>query len=135
MLLPCVFCGPLQKTSINFQGLHRKSCSQAESGAEAVDEADQKGQNPLYLRVQAKHGHSRTDGEKSVIWKYQRSVGTVVLGYSVQTAVKPRCLLGLFFQEPQYGCKDKSLTFSSGSISMDVFTDRMGYKQGTNVFW
>ncbi|XP_038559979.1 arrestin domain-containing protein 3-like isoform X4 [Micropterus salmoides] len=33
--------------------------------------------------------------------------------------------------EPQYGCKDKSVRFfGSGTISMDVHTKRMGYKQG-----
>eukprot|EP00066_Takifugu_rubripes_P008754 XP_003975177.1 PREDICTED: arrestin domain-containing protein 3-like [Takifugu rubripes] len=35
--------------------------------------------------------------------------------------------------DPQHGCKDKSLAFSSGNLSMDVFTDRMGYKQGEAV--
>ncbi|XP_026198115.1 arrestin domain-containing protein 3-like [Anabas testudineus] len=33
--------------------------------------------------------------------------------------------------EPQYGCKDKSIKlFGSGTVSMDVHTNRMGYKQG-----
>uniref|UniRef100_A0A8P4GJ93 Arrestin C-terminal-like domain-containing protein n=1 Tax=Dicentrarchus labrax TaxID=13489 RepID=A0A8P4GJ93_DICLA len=33
--------------------------------------------------------------------------------------------------EPQYSCKDKSLKlFGSGTISMDVHTKQMGYKQG-----
>ncbi|XP_045891075.1 arrestin domain-containing protein 3-like isoform X2 [Micropterus dolomieu] len=33
--------------------------------------------------------------------------------------------------EAQYGCKDKSVRFfGSGTISMDVHTKRMGYKQG-----
>ncbi|XP_008334877.1 arrestin domain-containing protein 3-like [Cynoglossus semilaevis] len=36
--------------------------------------------------------------------------------------------------EPQYGCKDKSLSFfGSGTITMDVHTKRMGYKQGGSV--
>ncbi|XP_031705507.1 arrestin domain-containing protein 3-like [Anarrhichthys ocellatus] len=33
--------------------------------------------------------------------------------------------------DPQFGCKDKSVKgFGSGNISMDVHTQRMGYKQG-----
>ncbi|XP_071755833.1 arrestin domain-containing protein 3-like [Centroberyx gerrardi] len=33
--------------------------------------------------------------------------------------------------DPQYGCKDKSVTFfGSGNISMEVHTKRMGYQQG-----
>ncbi|XP_029916253.1 arrestin domain-containing protein 3-like [Myripristis murdjan] len=33
--------------------------------------------------------------------------------------------------EPQYGCKDRSVTFfGSGNISMEVHTERMGYQQG-----
>ncbi|XP_056150073.1 arrestin domain-containing protein 3-like [Lampris incognitus] len=36
--------------------------------------------------------------------------------------------------EPQYGCKDKPVTFfASGNISMDVHTERMGYQQGEGL--
>ncbi|XP_076015811.1 arrestin domain-containing protein 4-like isoform X2 [Genypterus blacodes] len=36
--------------------------------------------------------------------------------------------------EPQYGCKDKSVTFfGSGNISMDIHTKQMGYKQGETL--
>ncbi|XP_030273777.1 arrestin domain-containing protein 3-like [Sparus aurata] len=36
--------------------------------------------------------------------------------------------------EPQHGAKDKSVkVFGSGSISMDVHTKRMGYKQGEDL--
>uniref|UniRef100_A0A3Q3M4T6 Arrestin domain-containing protein 3-like n=1 Tax=Mastacembelus armatus TaxID=205130 RepID=A0A3Q3M4T6_9TELE len=33
--------------------------------------------------------------------------------------------------DPQYGCKDKAIKlFGSGTISMDVYTKKMGYEQG-----
>ncbi|XP_070821107.1 arrestin domain-containing protein 3-like [Chaetodon trifascialis] len=36
--------------------------------------------------------------------------------------------------DPQYGCKDKSVSlFGSGNTSMDVHTKRMGYKQGEDL--
>nr|XP_057926920.1 arrestin domain-containing protein 3-like [Doryrhamphus excisus] len=36
--------------------------------------------------------------------------------------------------EPQHDCTDKSLSvFGSGTISMDVHTNRMGYQQGDNL--
>ncbi|KAM9360650.1 uncharacterized protein ABDE67_001263 [Symphorus nematophorus] len=36
--------------------------------------------------------------------------------------------------EPQYGCQDKSVkVFGSGNVSVDVHTERMGYKQGNAV--
>ncbi|KAM8864903.1 arrestin domain-containing protein 3-like isoform 2-T2 [Synchiropus picturatus] len=35
--------------------------------------------------------------------------------------------------EPQYGCKDKSVLFGSGSITMDVHTKKMGYMQGEDI--
>ncbi|KAM9810428.1 arrestin domain-containing protein 3-like [Neosynchiropus ocellatus] len=36
--------------------------------------------------------------------------------------------------EPQHGCKDKTITFfGSGSVTMDVQTKRMGYKQGAGI--
>ena len=38
----------------------------------------------------------------------------------------------LSFQEPQYGSKDKDVVFfASGNVSMNVFTEKMGYLQGT----
>lgn len=63
-----------QENPVHFQSLQRKSCSQAESGAEAVDEADKKGQISLYVCVQTKHGDFRIDGEKSVIQDCQRPI-------------------------------------------------------------
>ncbi|KAM8865226.1 arrestin domain-containing protein 3-like [Synchiropus picturatus] len=36
--------------------------------------------------------------------------------------------------DPQYGCKDKTVSlFGSGSITMDVHTDKMGYIQGEGI--
>uniref|UniRef100_A0A3Q3M4Z5 Arrestin C-terminal-like domain-containing protein n=1 Tax=Mastacembelus armatus TaxID=205130 RepID=A0A3Q3M4Z5_9TELE len=41
--------------------------------------------------------------------------------------IPDRCL----FFDPQYGCKDKAIKlFGSGTISMDVYTKKMGYEQG-----
>lgn len=54
-----------QKSPVNLQILHWQSSSQVEGRAEAVNETDQKDQNPLHICVQTGHGHSRTDGEKN----------------------------------------------------------------------
>ncbi|XP_061585004.1 arrestin domain-containing protein 3-like [Cololabis saira] len=35
--------------------------------------------------------------------------------------------------EPQHNSKDKSLAFGSGNVSMDIYTKRMGYRQGENL--
>uniref|UniRef100_A0A3Q3J5R1 Arrestin C-terminal-like domain-containing protein n=1 Tax=Monopterus albus TaxID=43700 RepID=A0A3Q3J5R1_MONAL len=36
--------------------------------------------------------------------------------------------------EPQYGCKDKTVKlFGSGTVSMDVYTKKMGYKPGEQL--
>ncbi|XP_010742041.3 arrestin domain-containing protein 3-like [Larimichthys crocea] len=36
--------------------------------------------------------------------------------------------------EPQHGCKNKSVkVFASGNVLMDVYTKRMGYKQGEDI--
>lgn len=59
-----VFCCSPQENPIDLYGLHRKSCSQAESGAKTVDEADKKGQNSLYICLQTIHGDSGIDGEE-----------------------------------------------------------------------
>nr|XP_057926900.1 arrestin domain-containing protein 3-like isoform X2 [Doryrhamphus excisus] len=34
---------------------------------------------------------------------------------------------------PQHGCKQTSVNFGSGTVSMDVHTDKMGYKQGETL--
>lgn len=120
-----VFCCSSQENPIDLYSLHRKSCSQAESGAKTVDEADKKGQNSLYICLQTIHGDSRTDGEEP---------GPPASSIVQSSRLDPLMIPGVF-QDPQYGCKEKSLAFSSGNISMDIFTDRMGYKQGTNISW
>lgn len=78
VLVTTTCCHSSQKNPINFQSLHRKSCSQAESGTKAVDEADKNGQNSLYICVQTKLGSTGTDGEKSLLQKCQRWIRAVV---------------------------------------------------------
>uniref|UniRef100_H3DDA7 Arrestin C-terminal-like domain-containing protein n=1 Tax=Tetraodon nigroviridis TaxID=99883 RepID=H3DDA7_TETNG len=49
------------------------------------------------------------------------------------TFVSKANLALLTLMEPQYGCRNKSLTLSSGGVFMHIKTDRMGYMQGETI--
>lgn len=110
----------------------RKSCPSAACTAESINESTEQSQNQLHLCVQGRHAYSWTYGTdflsslfKAESWNIgKRLLSDLTKGVNVTSFV-------LVFQDPQYGCKDKSVTFfASGNISMDIHTERMGYQQG-----